>query len=426
MSVASAEISAKTQSKAVLVALLAVAIFINYVDRGNIATAAPLLKGEFSLSNAEVGTLISAFFWVYSPAQLLAAWAVQRMNAYRALALGLLLWSLATMLSGFANGFAMLLGLRILLGLGESAGFPASSALLARHLPHHRLGFANALISAGLTLGPSVGTLLGGLLLAQAGWRPLFFVFGMVSLLWLPAWFLGTRAHAAEAALAEPAPGPLLAELLRRKELWGTAIGHFASNYAYYLVLSWLPIYLVKTHGFSLSEMARLGGIVYALAAATAILGGLLGDRLIAQGAGATLVRKGTICTGTALGIVSMAAVSIGTSTLAIAGLLLFGIATGLVSFNLFAISQTLSGAGAAARWTGVQNCVANVAGIVAPIVTGMIVDRTGEFGMAFLIAAALLVVGLVCWGFVVGRVEPLNWSRSDSWISQSGRRKDA
>jgi MFS family permease len=419
MSVASAEISAKIQSKAVLVGLLAAAIFINYVDRGNIATAAPLLKGEFNLSNAQIGMLTSAFFWVYVPAQLLAAWVVQRMNAYRALALGLFLWSLATILTGFANGFAMLLGLRILLGLGESVGFPASSALLARYLPHNRLGVANAVISAGLTLGPSVGTLAGGLLLAQAGWRPLFLAFGIVSLLWLPAWFLGTHRQATETAYAEPEPGPPLAELLGKKELWGTAIGHFASNYAYYLVLSWLPLYLVKTHGFSLSEMARLGAIVYGLAAATGIVGGLVGDRLIAGGASATLVRKGTICTGTALGIVSMAAVSVDTSVLAIAGLLVYGIATGLVSFNLFAISQTLSGAGAAAKWTGIQNCVANIAGIVAPIATGMIVDRTGGFGMAFLIAATLLVVGLICWGFVVGRVELLEWSRPDSRTSR-------
>lgn len=410
MSVASVEIPAKAGSKSVLVGLLAAAIFINYVDRGNIATAAPLLKGEFALSNEQLGILISAFFWVYAPAQLLAAWLVQRTNAYRVLALGLALWSLATILSGFANGFAMMLGLRVLLGLGESAGFPASAKLLAEHLPPHRLGFANALLSAGINFGPSVGTFLGGMLMAGAGWRPLFLVFGAMSLLWLPGWFLGTREYAAEAARGEPAPAPPFAELLSRKELWGAAVGHFACNYPFYLVLSWLPLYLVRTHGYSLVEMARLGGFVYALAAASGLFWGALADRLIARGAGATRVRKGMLCTGIVLGIVSMLAISFDIPPLAIAGLLVYGVATGLVSFNLLAISQIVSGANAAAKWMGVQNCVANLAGIVAPIATGAIIDRTGAFGMAFLVAAGVLVVGLFCWGVLVGRVEPLAW----------------
>jgi MFS family permease len=136
-----------------VVALLALAIFINYVDRGNLATAAPLIKSELKLSNTLIGILVSAFFWVYVPGQLLAAWLVSKINAYRALTVGLAIWSAATVLMGLAQGFVTLLALRRLLGLGESAGFPASSKLLAQHLPERRLGSANALIAAASCSG---------------------------------------------------------------------------------------------------------------------------------------------------------------------------------------------------------------------------------------------------------------------------------
>src|SRR5688572_19866099 len=113
-----------------VVPLLALAVFINYVDRGNLATAAPLIKGELALSSTEIGVLISAFFWTYTPGLVLAGWLADRFNAYYTLAVGLALWSLATLASGFAGGFVALLLLRLVLGVGESAAFPCSSSLI--------------------------------------------------------------------------------------------------------------------------------------------------------------------------------------------------------------------------------------------------------------------------------------------------------
>ena len=177
---------------ATLVALLAAAIFINYIDRGNLATAAPLIKDEFRLSNFQFGVMTSAFFWIYTPSQLLAAWLTDRLNPCRALALGFAVWSAATALTGFAGGFATLLALRLVLGLGESAAFPCMSKLLARHVAPSSLGIANGFVNAGLWLGPAAGTLLGGLLIVQFGWRAMFEIFGVAALLWLWPW-LATR-----------------------------------------------------------------------------------------------------------------------------------------------------------------------------------------------------------------------------------------
>jgi MFS family permease len=402
---------ASMRSHAPLVLLLAAAIFINYVDRGNLATATPLMKTELKLSNAEIGLLASAFYWVYAPGQIVAAWFVQRLNPYRALTWGLVLWSAATMLSGFAGGFVAFLSLRVLLGLGESAGFPASSKLLAQRLPHHRLGISNALISAGIDLGPAIGTFIGGLLIAKTGWRPLFIVFGAASLLWLLPWLQTTKSLSFHAAREVPATEPSFRELLSKREMWAAAGGLFANNYLVYLVLTWLPLFLVRAHGYSITEMAKLGGLVYAASAVIGLISGTLADWLMARGVSGNLLRKGMMCAGQLIGMAGMFACGSGDAKLAVLGLFSYSLFHGLTSFNNFAIGQTLAGPRAAAKWMGVQNGIGNIAGIVSPVVTGLIIDLTGQFTYAFWIAAVVLLAGLFCWSIVIRRVEPLRWS---------------
>ena len=393
----------------VVLALLTLCIFINYVDRGNLATAAPLIRGDLELSNVEYGLLVSAFFWIYVPGQILAAWLVQRINAYRTLSWGLAIWSAATVASGFANGFAMLLLLRVLLGIGESAGFPASSQLLAQHLPPKRLGKANGLVNSGIFLGPAVGTFLGGLFIAHAGWRLLFIVFGAISFLWLIPWLISTRALSATARTTRTAEPPFR-ELLSNRQLWGASIGHFCANYPYYMVLSWLPLYLVKSQDLSITTMAQLGGAAYALAAMTCLAAGWQADRWIAAGADSSRVRLTMICSAGLIWFICMMACAFGNATIAIGGLLLSSVAMGMGSFNLFAIAQTLAGPRAAGKWIGIQNAIGNLAGITAPVVTGALIDWTGQYSLGFLLSGVIALMGAGSWYFLVRRVEPIGW----------------
>src|ERR1700690_2559575 len=154
-----------------VVLVLATAVFINYVDRGNLATASPLLKDEMGLSNSQIGVLLSAFFWSYAPLQPIAGWFAQRFDVRHVLAIGLTIWGTATMLTGLAAAFATLLVLRILLGIGESVAYPCICKLLAQRAPEHERGRANGLIAAGQALGPAFGSLAGGLVMARVGWR---------------------------------------------------------------------------------------------------------------------------------------------------------------------------------------------------------------------------------------------------------------
>src|ERR1700733_7169887 len=188
MAVSSSELPAQHRWR--LVGLLSVSVLINYVDRGNLSVAAPVLVRELSVPPARLGLLFSAFFWTYSIGQIPAGWLVDRFSVSRLYAAAYLLWCLATLLTGFAHTIAALLVLRMLLGLGESVVYPACSQLVVRNFSEQERGRANSLIDVGTKAGPALGTLVGGLLVAYWGWRMLFVAAGLVGLSWLVPWHL--------------------------------------------------------------------------------------------------------------------------------------------------------------------------------------------------------------------------------------------
>ena len=394
-----------------VVGLLALGMLINYVDRGNLSTAAPLIKDQLHLTNTQAGILLSAFFWTYTPFQPVAGWLAERINPYRTLAIGVAIWSAATALIGVAGGFLSLFALRLLLGMGESAIFPCNAKILARDLAPERLGSANGLIGAGQALGPAIGTFAGGMLMASYGWRPVFVLFGVISGAWLLPWiFVARRASARWQGEANPPPPSFLA-ILGKRECWGASLGHFAHNYALYFLITWLPLYLVKSRGFSMGEMSELGAMLYILYAISTQASGLLADRWMAVGASSTRVRKTIIATGHLGVAVCMAVCALGGPTASVVGLVASGLFFGMNTATIFPIGQILGGPHAAGKWMGVQNCLANTAGVLAPIITGYVVDVTGKFGLAFALAAAMSLLGIVGWVALIRRVETVDWA---------------
>jgi MFS family permease len=214
------------------VLLLAAAVLLNYVDRGTVAVAAPLMKTELGLTATGFGIAVSAFFWIYAPIQLAVGWLCDRFSVYRLLAGGLALWALSTMAMGFVGSLAGLVILRLMLGVGESIAFPGSAKIICRHVPPARRGIANAAIAAAIALGPAVGTLAGGLVTAHYGWRPMFVLFGLGTLLWLAPWSALVRALPPEAGHARGQGFPL-SRLIGSRALWSTSFGHFTVNYGF-------------------------------------------------------------------------------------------------------------------------------------------------------------------------------------------------
>jgi MFS family permease len=392
-----------------VVVLLAAALFLNYVDRGALPMAAPLIQGELGLSARQIGTLFSAFFWSYALLQIPAGWLADRFGARRVLAAGLALWACATMLAGFAQSFAMLLLLRLVLGVGESAGFPSVSKLLASVVPVGSLGRANGIVAFGYLFGPAVGAYFGGALMVHFGWRSAFWVFGALSLLWLLPWTrvkLPRPNRAADTVNQAP-----WRKILRQPALWGTSLGHFSSNYTFYFMLSWLPMYLVSERGFSVGAMANLVSRAYLVNALSALLAGWLIDRLISRTARTTLWYKSSMVTAHIGSIACMLCLALAPPAWGLGAIFVYQVLLGLSSPGTFAISQILAGPNAAARWVGVQNALANVAGMLAPQLTGELVDRTHHYTSAFVVAGLINLLGVFAWVRMVGRVSPVPWS---------------
>lgn len=389
--------------------LLGFSVFINYIDRANLSVAAPLLKDELGLSHAQLGLLLSAFFWTYACMQILAGWLVDRFEVKWVLAIGFFLWSLATAFTGALHAFSALLVIRIILGVGESVAYPAYAKIFANHFVESQRGFANSIVGAGQSLGPAVGILFGGTLVAHFGWRPFFFVLGLVSLFWLPPWLRWMPRTAATGRL-DMKRGPGLAEIVRHRSTWGTWIGHFCCNYFFYFLLTWLPYYLQSERHFSPYGMARIGGATFLLAALSSPICGWLSDRWISSGATVTRVRKTFMGVGMACNGLFLVGCAGASNKLLVVLLLLSGASFGLVSSNLNAITQTLAGPHAVGRWMGAQNFVANLAGAVAPALTGFLVGRLGHFYWPFLITSVITWIGAADYVLVVGRVETVVW----------------
>jgi len=393
----------------IVLALLFVSVILNYIDRSNLAIAAPRLKDELGISPGQLGVLLSAFFWTYAGCQLLAGWLVDRLDVKYVFGAGFALWSIATAVTGLVHGLTALLVLRVILGAGESVSYPAYSKIIARLFPEEERGFANSLIAAGLSLGPALGLLFGGVLMARFGWRPFFIAVGAASLLWLPPW-LRWMPRAATGSNTRPEPGPDFAELLRCPQLWAVSLCLFCANYVLFFMVTWLPYYLERERGFSTVEMARIGAAYFFVAAISATITGRLSDRWIRAGGTPTRVRKGIMIAATLVGGLLMIATVLAPRTLSVGLLVLAGVAFGMSASNMWVITQRLAGRQAVGRWCGVQLFLANLSGVVVPAVTGFLVQRTGHFTAAFLLLGVMLWIGALSWIFLVGPIEPVLW----------------
>jgi ACS family D-galactonate transporter-like MFS transporter len=389
-----------------MVTLLVIAVLINYVDRGNLALAAPLLSREWGMSASQLGVLLSAFFWTYVLLQVPMGWLVDRFSASSLLAAGFLAWSGATIFTGLARGFSALLAMRLLLGVGEAVIFPASSKIFSENLEEKDRGLANGLLVAAIRWGTAVGAFGGGLLMAHFGWRRTFLAIGLLGLLWLPAWWRWKPrrlAHEPRKSVEElPSFGTSFGTIVRLRPFWGASIGHLGENYLLYLLMSWLPFYLVHERHLSTTAMAWTAGMIYAIDSTAAIVTGRIADLWIRRGMSACSARKWPMVAGLLIAVVSLLGCAVAGPKTWLPFLVGAAIGCGTSCSGVYAVPQTLAGPRLAGRWVGMQNCVANFAGIIAPVLTGFLVQRTGHFSAALMVAAAFAALGVVGWVFGV------------------------
>lgn len=391
--------------------LIGAAIALNYIDRGAVSVAAPLIKDDFSLSNERYGVIVSSFYWTYVPALALAGWLADRMSVRLLMALGVATWAIATIGMGFAGGVTTLVLLRLMMGLGEGVAFPCGSKLIAR-VPEGARGLANISLSGGLAVGPLIGTLGGGLIMEALGWQAMFIVFGAITLLWLLPWWLaraGIEEGEGRGQPASEAAAPL-AQVLRHRGFWAITLLHLSATFPLYFIVGWLPLWLVKAKGFDIIDMSLLTASFYVAQLAGGTVGAWAIDRAIRQGGDGSRWRRGMLFGGVAACVAGLMLLpDIDAWPLLVAVIAITGFGYGPVPNLLFVMGQTMAGAASAGRWVGVQTSLGNLSGVIGPVMTGIIVDAAG-YRPAFIVTAAIVAIGTLVFGVVVRRVEPVRW----------------
>lgn len=391
-----------------LTLLLAAMVLLNYVDRGAVGIAAPKLKDELMLSAASFGVVVSAFSWVYAPAQFAVGWLSDRFCVYRMIAAGLGIWALATLFTGFATGFAMLVALRVMLGIGEGVAFPSASKIIARHVSGKRRGIANGAVAVSLSLGPALGIFAGGLILRYYGWRPIFFTFGSITLLWIVPWLFVSKPQWRRYAHGSGRDIPVR-QVMRNRTVWLMGVGHFMNTYGFYFLLAWLPLFLVKERGIPILVMTGMITTAYLVQAAGALFWGWISDRLVNSGWDEGRLRIGLMCLYQLTAAVSILGIGLASSESTILAWLVFGaLFGGIGGAHVYAIAQIYAGPRASGTWVGVMNGVGNTSGIVGPIITGLLIQQTASYLAAFIVSAAIVAFGAIWWWVALPKVEPV------------------
>jgi MFS transporter, ACS family, D-galactonate transporter len=406
--------------------LLGIGVLINYFDRVNLSVAHDALHNEFGISNETYGYLLSAYVWTYAALQLPIGVVLDKLGVRLVGRISAFLWSVASFAAAAAGSVTSFFGARLLLGIGEAPTFPANAKAIGYWFPGQERSLATALFDGAAKFASAIGVPLIGAALIQFGWRISFALTGVISLLYFFAFYVvyrdpkddpkltaqelryiqesedGAQVHTGE---GNSAP---LGYLLKQPKVMGLVAGFFAYNYCFYLFLTWLPSYFSALH-MNLQSSFAYTSIPWLFATVTDVLiGGWLVDRLIHRGYDQSKVRKTVLIGGTVLG-------------LAVAGAMF----THNPAVAAFWISISLGGLSAAAPvgWSlpsliaprdsvgkvgGILNFGNQLAGIIAPIATGYFAGPTNSFSRAFAAASIILLLGILGYIVLLGRIEPV------------------
>jgi MFS transporter, ACS family, D-galactonate transporter len=394
-----------------IVVLLALGMVIAYVDRANLSAVIALhsFRDTMRLDNTVRGLLNSAFFWSYALLQIPAGWIVDRYGPKRPYIIGFTIWSLASAAAGLAQGLGHLVVARLTLGVGESVSTPASLRWIRLNCAETERGLATGILFAGTKIGAAIGVPLAVILAQRFSWRTMFLACGLVGFVWLVAWVLGAKEERIDVA-SQKAGGEnnfQLRSLLLSPAVVGILLGTFAYNYFIYFCLTWLPSYFIDARHLSPSAMGIYTMFSFSGMALVGILAGWAADRLIARGGHPVRVRR----IFTMLGFVVASTELIGMLSHSNNVALFFAIFSlaglGLATANYWALTQTLFPAAAVGRMVGVQNFASNFSGIVAPIMTGWLLQKTGGYSAAGWVILLLLILGLFSYGVLVRERSP-------------------
>jgi ACS family D-galactonate transporter-like MFS transporter len=390
-----------------IVGLLFVASLINYFDRATVSFALPTIAKDLGLGPNEKGTLLSAFFWSYALMQIPMGILADKVNLRWLYAIAFVLWSLAQGLMGTATTLGMLVVFRIILGVGEAIYLPGGTRVVSLFFPLSDRGLPCGLFDFGTRTGLVLEGVMVPFLVANYGWRITFAVVGFSALLWLIPWLLFTpRQMRCEPPVPSPEQprmtGKDFLALLGNRDLFGICLGFFCFDYYWYLLVTWLPDYMVNVRHLTLQWAGIYTALPFLVFGASQPIGGWIADHLVRKGWNETKVRKRIVSVAFLTGLFLIPAAQATHANAALAFIML-GCLVGFSTANQIVILQNCAPPAQIGLWVGIYNFVGNIAGILAPKVTGFVIDQTGSYTPAFVLAAVMIAAGQLSYLFIVG-----------------------
>ncbi|MEU1807059.1 MFS transporter [Streptomyces sp. NPDC019937] len=412
----------------VVLGLLFAGITINYIDRATLSVALPHITEDLGLSDGVGGLLLSAFFWTYAFGQMPGGWLADKVGPRIMLAIASLWWGLATAAMGLARGVTSLVGLRALLGIGEAPSFPASAKVVSRWFPASERSFASATFNNGNAVGGALSIPLVTLVVTGLGWRWAFAIAGGLGALWAIGWWLYYRdpkdhpkLGAAELEYIESGQEQTTAEesaasarigwrdLFRFRMIWAMMLGFFCVNFVAYFFITWFPTYLVDNYHLDALHFGFLGMIPGIASMLGGWSGGLFSDWLVRRGTERTKARKIPLVGGLlGTSVIALAVVSPGVGT-ALTALSVSYFCSTFAAASVWALPADVAPTAAhVGSIAGIQNTAANIAGILSPLLLGVLKGITHSFVLPLTLAGCVALLGAATYAFLLPKVERL------------------
>jgi sugar phosphate permease len=395
----------------IVLAVLCLMYFIAYIDRVNISVAGPAMRQALGLTPTELGLIFSAFAYPYAAMQILGGWAADRFGPRRVLTVLSLLWAAATIFTGFAWSVASLVVFRVLVGVGEGGAFPTATRAFTCWLPVRERGFAQGITHSFARLGGAVTPPIVLAIVARYGWREAFYALGAASVLWTAVWLASFRdtpdehpwitSHEVDVIRAgggfrrAPRGATPWRQILNR--MWLVTVVDFCYGWSLWLFLTWLPSYLSDARGFKVGEMAVMTMLPLLAGVVGDTLGGVISDAIFRRSGNLRLARRAPLVVGLAGAFAFLLpAILTGSAIGAVSLLAAAFFFLELTNAVLWTLPIDIAGeyAGTAG---GMMNTGFGVAGMISPLVFGVLIERTGRYELPLSISAGLLLVGALC-----------------------------
>jgi len=385
----------------------------SYMIRFVFGVVGPTLMALYHLSPKTMGYILSAWNWSYTAGLPFIGIVVDRFGPYIVLGLGSLLWGISTIALPASTAPLSLFLMRMIFGIGQTPLVPGGAIAVSRGFSVQERARVISIAFAGNQVGLAIGATLAAFILATLGWEAVFYCIGGASLLLTLAWFafypekrVG-RLHSSPGHAAARIPW---LSLFRYRSTWGIALGQMGYLYAYFFFITWLPGYLILERRMTLLQSGIVSALPFWAGLLGTLAGGWISDYLIQRGVSTIVSRKSVIAAGmfsSTVLVVSSAYVERGWLAVTLLTLCVgfLRLATGSAnSLPIDLAPKTMVGS-----LTSIQNFFGSIGGLLAPIVTGYLVNATGSFVSSFVAAGGMALFGAVSFSWIVGRTSSIS-----------------